>query len=550
MNSNDHFGQAGSSSLGGPFGCGGSAVLGHDDLYRVIQPGWTFRQREVSPAVHQTSFGVSAQEQLPRSISAPAESSVELSQSPIPVASWPASGSGECVSLSNCAGFPADPQIAVSATHVVVTARAVIAFYDKAGQLLQPPLTCASFFSPLGLFNPPYNIDYFFDARAIFDSYRGRFWIAALGSQGGTAGATKLLVGVSGSEDPTMGWYLYWWDAIAAPVFQIGDSADYPILGVDPVAFYQTNAVNNNGFRYWRVVFFPAADMANGLPGPSIQGWQFWGWPNPDGSQVSRIQPVVHHGLTSRTYFATRFGVDRVLIWTLADPLGPAQRLTRVIVQVARFGSPTPAPQRTPPGGVLPKPIETRNFGSDILKAIYRSDRLYLVANDARDWDNRGEVLTSVRFLRLNVARYFPNLAPSVGVEVDRVFGARSQVDDPPGAYAHYAWPAVEVTERGDAAVVYSRSGVSLYPEIRYSAYYANDPDIRPSRLVKAGEDAYAVTYSGYDPPTWAWADLAGASADPADHSAVWLAHEYAVARTPTTSPNGNFGVWVGKVRF
>ncbi len=66
-----------------------------------------------------------------------------MAQTPVPTASWQAGGN-----LSNFSGFPADTQIAVSEKSVVVTARAVIAFYDKAGapaaahrhaELLQQP---------------------------------------------------------------------------------------------------------------------------------------------------------------------------------------------------------------------------------------------------------------------------------------------------------------------------------------------------------------------------------------------------------------------------
>jgi hypothetical protein len=41
--------------------------------------------------------------------------------------------------LSKYSGYPADTQIAVSSTHFVVTARAVIGFYDKTGNLLGSP---------------------------------------------------------------------------------------------------------------------------------------------------------------------------------------------------------------------------------------------------------------------------------------------------------------------------------------------------------------------------------------------------------------------------
>ena len=53
-------------------------------------------------------------------------------QTPPPIRDWEATGD-----LAVYSGYPADAQIAVSDTHVVVTARAVVAFYDKSGLLLQ-----------------------------------------------------------------------------------------------------------------------------------------------------------------------------------------------------------------------------------------------------------------------------------------------------------------------------------------------------------------------------------------------------------------------------
>jgi len=84
--------------------------------------------------------------------------------------------------------------------------------------------------------------------------------------------------------------------------------------------------------------------------------------------------------------------------------------------------------------------------------------------------------------------------------------------------------------------VVYARSGKTLYPEVRFSVYYRNESDIRPSRLLHSGEAPYD---QGNSPLRWG--DCAGASVDPSDDTAIWIAQEYAKA-------NGNYGIWVGEV--
>jgi len=249
-----------------------------------------------------------------------------MAQTPVPTASWQAGGN-----LSNSSGFPADTQIAVSEKSVVVTARAVIAFYDKAGAPLQPPIATQSFFSSLNL-AASFGIDSYYDTRAIFDPYRKRFWICALtfnsAHQNDTARRDMVVMAVSKTQNPLDGWFLYYWDAVAHygvpkdPVYKPGDSADYPCLGIDKRCIYQTNAVLNAGvFRYVRVVLYDADTLASGSP--NAKGWQFWDLTNPDSSLANIVQPAVHHSESSRAYFAGQFG-------DLAEGIlpGPAVRFT------------------------------------------------------------------------------------------------------------------------------------------------------------------------------------------------------------------------------
>src|SRR5205085_8919253 len=93
-------------------------------------------------------------------------------QTPSPTTSWPS---------MNAYGTEAsaDTQLGVSATHVVVTTRTHIAFYDKAGVAQGSPIYVGDFFHDLGL-ESTFGISAWFDARSIFDSYRRRFWVGAL----------------------------------------------------------------------------------------------------------------------------------------------------------------------------------------------------------------------------------------------------------------------------------------------------------------------------------------------------------------------------------
>jgi hypothetical protein len=64
--------------------------------------------------------------------------------------------------------------------------------------------------------------------------------------------------------------------------------------------------------------------------------------------------------------------------------------------------------------------------------------------------------------------------------------------------------------------------------------------------LVKIGETPYDQSLSG-NPQIVYWGDLAGASVDPSDDTAIWVAHEYA-SKQGGDAVDGNFQIWVAKV--
>ena len=166
--------------------------------------------------------------------------------------------------------------------------------------------------------------------------------------------------------------------------------------------------------------------------------------------------------------------------------------------------------------------------------------------NDGRDWFKDNQPMTAIRLVRVNV-KEFPKIPtnPTSGF-INRIFGGNNPLEDPPETRLSYGWPAMEVNKNGDMAIVYTRTGTTRYPEMRYSAYLAAESDIRPSRLVKIGEAPYDQTLPT-KPQIVFWGDLAGASVDPADDTAIWLAHQYA-SKTAGNVGNGNFQIWVAKV--
>ncbi len=468
-----------------------------------------------------------------------ADVSAAPDQSPAPTISWQATGLGGGVD-----GYPADPQIAVSTSHVVVTTRAYVGYYDKAGKELQA-LSTKSFFS--GLLPSSFN---FFDTRAIFDSIRKRFIVGAL-----TYNTTSCLqscagdvqsyiaIGVSKTEDPTKGWWLYYLNAVntGRATYQSGDQSDYPSLGVDKDAIYITNKVCNGGaplggtgctFRYWHVYWANATQMSIGAPGSSLIGGDYLYFPPANAPGL--VQPVVYSrglipGDPPRAYFVSQLSATQIRIWGLTNPLTNPQ-MTSQDINVGEFTTPVDARQL---GSNLP--IRMTNLGNQPLKAVYRNGFLWIVFTDASTWGQTDGPFTSVRLVKLGVTQ-FPNIDTSTDPGFrDLTFEGRNP-DDPQSFYYGYGWPAVEVNLVGEAVVVYSRSGSHIWPEVRYSVLYPLEADMRSSRLLKLGESNYTAFC---DTACWMSGDTGGASADP-DGVSVWIAHAYA--------KSNNFQIWVGKV--
>ena len=97
--------------------------------------------------------------------------------------------------------------------------------------------------------------------------------------------------------------------------------------------------------------------------------------------------------------------------------------------------------------------------------------------------------------------------------------------------------------------VNYSRSGPTIFPEIRYSVYRAKDSDIEASKLLQAGEcplggeDAKHASRPDEDPV--GRQDFSGSAVDPEDDRAIWFIQPYA-AKSSTAS--GAYKLKVGRV--
>lgn len=454
---------------------------------------------------------------------------------PSPSVSWQASGG------LNSGGEGSDQQIAVSDSYVGASGRAALAFYTKDGTKVYGVTGAEDFFQAQGLpsVEGGYNI---YDLRMIFDEYRQRFWICALTANVGPGMVVPaFLCAVSKNQNPLDGFYFYYWEAAptaAGSGYQVGDGADYPCIGIAQHVFVQTNKVKSaSGVeRYWRVVIRNADQMASGLPGPEIAGWEWWGWDNPDGTPTYIIQPAVHHGPSERIFLVNKWG-NHAEVWAIDNPFTSSQTFRRSDVALPGVSNALlNAPQK---GHYVahPPPIAMGPQISDaFLKAVYRDCKLYFTANNSYNWDGSGS-LSSGRLIRVNVSDY-----PTVNVEIDRTFGAASE-SDKPGELFSYAWPGIEVNKLGNMVFATNRTSAAIYPEVRLSAYYATEPDLRSSVLLKGGESPY---YEGSGRTYNYYGETTAACVDPSDDTSIWVAAQYPFSTTDKDF--ANWSMWVGKL--
>jgi hypothetical protein len=88
-----------------------------------------------------------------------------------------------------------------------------------------------------------------------------------------------------------------------------------------------------------------------------------------------------------------------------------------------------------------------------------------------------------------------------------------------------------------------TRTSSKIYPEVRLSAYYAKEPDLRSSVLLKAGESPYKEGSGGsYN----YYGETTASSVDPSDDTVIWVAAQYPFK---TSNPDlANWSMWVGKL--
>ncbi len=401
-------------------------------------------------------------------------------------------------------GSPADANIAVSSTHVCLTARAAFACYTKSGGLVAPgpgfqarPYTAKEFFDQSGL-GPIISVNgdsnYAKDGRVVFSQFHKRFFLV-FQSREATA---RLLIAVSKSEDPRDGWWTYA-DILGSP----GELAhDYQWLGVNSTHLLASeNMVSswtNGSFTRTRHLLYSTANLVAGTPYSRSE------WSHVNGNNAV---PCVHDSYTTDAFWVHRDDDTHATVWAVRNGQVSSRQIT---IQTS-----SSVVNGTQIGG---SPVYFDNIGRGPQNCHYRDGKIVFVSNDGHTWSGQASPNNAVRLVRLNVSQFFA-ASPTVTVEIDRIFGLAS-AGDPAGNIYDYGWPAVAANASGDIVVGSVRSHSTIYPEQRASVWFAGQTDISSSVSLQTSSSPLSSFH------------MAGASADPST-PAVYVAQQYGATSPP-----------------
>jgi hypothetical protein len=408
--------------------------------------------------------------------------------------------------------IPPNPVIAAGPDHLLAMTNGAVRILTKDGEVVADQ-TLEDFFAAVT--EPG---EFITDPRVLFDG--GRFFVAAA-SRREDPFASFFLLAVSASADPTGEWYRYALDATLDNETPTNNFADLPSLGIDSNSVYLTANMfdhRNLDFAGAKIRVVPKAPLLSGQPAT------FFDFPglSVGGRPVAHLKAAHHLSPSLAGFFVSvRFPNECVLdVWRVVSPPGETPRRNHMAIPLS--GSCQVPPNAAQPDGA--RRIETG--GARILNAVWRDDRLWGALAVGTNFGTAP--VAAVRLFEIST-----NGFPAVQLIQDRIIG-----EDGVDSY----YPAVALDSRGNAAIVFNRSGPQEFVGVHLVTQSATAPDgdPLPRSIVKDGEATYVLLDRS---SRNRWGDYNTIAVDPTTN-AFWLVGEYAA------SPANTWGTWIASYAF
>jgi len=404
-------------------------------------------------------------------------------------------------------GTPPDTHIAVgpglgSAGRIVMVTNGHVQVWDKTGTTIAGPILLDTMFGASC-----------FDPKVLYDQHSGRFFIVCLEGSSTALSRLHLAVSADSTPDNLTGDWTFLSGSGVTRIRGARTWADYPDIGADSDSLFVTvNLFTNAGlFRGSKIrVFDKAQVIAGNYAFVDID------YDANKTTGVFTIKPAHVYGTTDNGgfYLICRIGATAYRIFNVTgDPVAPIAATSTHVWNAGTFPADDGADQ-------LGTAVDLDTLASRVMNAVYRNGHIWLCLTADPDDDGQTEVVW--QDIATNGG---PPAAPSV---------VQSGFLDGTGTTPWTYMPSISVNAAGDAAICYTQSSLSQYPDVVYAMRLSTDPPgtFQAPVVAKAGPGYYDSFYTG-DPDRWG--DYSACVVDPTD-DCFWVANEFAWSSSPAAS--------------
>ncbi len=366
-------------------------------------------------------------------------------------------------------------------------------------------------------------------------------WFATILFLNDTFTEGRIDIAVNPSSNPTGLWNEYQIDATfdgrdgepnlsGCPCF-----GDQPRIGIDQTNLYVTTdefSINGPQFHGGQIYAIDKSDLVSGAANAHFVRF---GNLHLGGNLVGAPQPALSIGSPPAEYFLSELdptgnGDTRIGVWAMTNrgrvATGGSPTLSKTIISSEAYSAPPPSKQKGA--------STTIDSGDD------RMQQASFVNGTV--WGELGTSLRPAGDSTDRAGAAWFQVRPTLNGNV--IGGATMVRQGYVGVRgANVLYPAVQPDAAGDAAMVFTLTGASMFPSVGFSTLAAGGSAFSAPTVALAGTGPYDVNATR-------WGDYSFAVPDWGSNAA-WLATEYIPPKSSQTSTRGrNWGTGVIRVRL
>ena len=366
--------------------------------------------------------------------------------------------------IGNSGWTPPDCTLAVGPNHVIATVNSQIAFFTKSGtktfQVALDSTGAPGFFEPVGAST------FVFDPKCIYDQHSNRFIVISPEYYSSTSTA-YMDIAISDDSDPNGTWYKYRTPCVVT-IGGVNYWVDYPGLGVDANGIYITG--NLFGFTSgFAGAWFRSFNKTPLLTGGTAV-YADVNYSSSSSVQVASAYP------DAKALFVSRATNTSMRVHSIANPFtSPVVSIKTIIVATGA------APPTAPVKGSTTGTLDT--LDGRIMNANIRDGKLYAahcISSSSK---------AAARWYQVNLNNW-----PTTSTATPTL-GQSGTILPSTGESTFF--PAIAANARGDVAVAYGASSLTVFPNVSISARRALDANGTMSQSTMLATGSTSPTTAG-----------------------------------------------------